>query len=64
MENIEDNRLPKEKLSEGLETAKPFRNFRFILDQNDEYLQRWYQFKSSKQKELVKNQLSELKISD
>lgn len=64
VEIVDDDEVLREKLSQALERAKPFRNFRFILDHHDEYLQKWYQFKSSKQREFVKNQLSELNLSD
>lgn len=64
VESLGDNHVLKEKLFEVLERAKPFRNFRSILDEDNDSLQNWYHFKSSKEREFVKNQLSGLKMSD
>ncbi|KQT16921.1 hypothetical protein ASG31_11155 [Chryseobacterium sp. Leaf404] len=61
-ENISGNKVLKAKLPDALENSKPFKNFRNILDRNDEYLQEWYIFRSLKQREFVKKQLTELKI--
>lgn len=61
-ENIEDNAILKAKLNDALEKAKPFKNFRFILDHHDKYLQEWYKFKTLNQREFIENQLIKLKI--
>lgn len=60
--NIVDDYIFKTKLSDALEKSKPFRNFRTILDTNNEYLQKWYRFKTLMQKEYIKDQLIDLGI--
>ncbi|HED08134.1 MAG TPA: hypothetical protein ENI57_08470 [Ignavibacteria bacterium] len=49
----------KMKLELGLRLSKPFRNFKDIIDDEGEYRQKWFDFKSEKYIEFVKEQLSD-----
>ena len=48
----------KKKLELGLRLSKPFRNFKDIIDDEGENRQKWFEFKSEKYIEFVKEQLS------
>ncbi|OGU81898.1 MAG: hypothetical protein A2W11_09140 [Ignavibacteria bacterium RBG_16_35_7] len=56
IETIEDEELRK-KLELGLSLSKPFRNFKDIIDDENEYRIKWFSFKSAKYIESVKEQL-------
>ena len=58
-ENIEDMEL-KKKLELGLRLLKPFRNFKDIIDDENEYRDKWFEFKNDKYIEFVKDHLSYL----
>lgn len=53
---VEDEELRK-KLELGLSLSKPFRNFKDIIDGENEYRKNWFAFKSAKYIEYVKEQL-------
>jgi len=55
-ENL-DNPLLKEELINALEKAKPFRNFKCLIDNSGLYRQKWFDFESQKMIEWVKQQL-------
>ena len=56
VETVEDEELRK-KLELGLSLSKPFRNFKDIIDDENEYRMKWFSFKSAKYIESVKEQL-------
>lgn len=56
VETIKDDEL-RNKLELGLSLSKPFRNFKDIIDDEDEYRKRWFEFKNEKNIEFVKEQL-------
>ena len=56
IETVEDKRL-KEKLELGLSLSKPFRNFKDIIDDENEYRKRWFAFKDARNIEFVKKQI-------
>ena len=56
VETVEDEELRK-KLELGLSLSKPFRNFKDIIDDENEYRMKWFAFKSTKYIEFVKEQL-------
>ena len=56
-ESIVDDELRK-KLELGLRLSKPFRNFKDIIDYEDEYRDKWFEFKSAKYVEFVNEHLS------
>ena len=49
--------LLKEKLINVLNKSKPFKNFKFQIDNSDEYRQKWFDFKNRSYVEYVKLQL-------
>jgi hypothetical protein len=53
---VDDEELRK-KLEIGLSLSKPFRNFKDIIDDENEYRKNWFAFKSTKYIEFVKEQL-------
>jgi len=55
-ENL-DNPLLKEELINALEKSKPFRNFKWLIDNSGLYRQKWFDFESQKMIEWVKQQL-------
>jgi len=56
IEIVKDKEL-KMKLELGLSLSKPFRNFKDIIDAAGEYREKWFEFKSKKYFEHVKEQL-------
>ena len=56
VETIDDNEI-KSKLELGLSLSKPFRNFKDILENYNEYRVKWFSFKETKYIEYVKEQL-------
>jgi len=56
IETVEDKRL-KEKLELGLSLSKPFRNFKDIIDDENEYRKRWFEFRDARNIEFVKEQI-------
>lgn len=57
--SVEDKRL-KDKLELGLKLSKPFRNFKDIIDDENEYRDKWFEYKSKKYVEFVKENLAYL----
>lgn len=49
----------REKLIQGLNRPKPFRNFKFIIDNSGPYREKWFKFKDKKLIDWVENQLRE-----
>ncbi|HET56593.1 MAG TPA: hypothetical protein ENN33_15465 [Ignavibacteria bacterium] len=56
VETVEDEKL-REKLELGLSLSKPFRNFKDIIDDENEYRKRWFTFKDERYIEFVKEQI-------
>jgi hypothetical protein len=54
-----DNEGLTEKLIQALNGPKPFRNFKFIIDNSGPYRDRWFKFKDKKLSDWVENQLDE-----
>ncbi len=53
---VKDEKL-RGKLELGLSLSKPFRNFKDIIDDDVEYREKWFAFKSAKYIDNVKEQL-------
>jgi hypothetical protein len=53
---VDDEEL-RNKLELGLSISKPFRNFKDIIDDENEYRKNWFAFRSAKYIEFVKEQL-------
>jgi len=56
VKTVDDEELRK-KLELGLSLSKPFRNFKDIIDDENEYRKNWFAIKSAKYIEFVKEQL-------
>ncbi len=56
IDTVEDKQLA-DRLYNAINVSKPFHNFRYELDYSDEYLKKWYAFKSKEMIEWVKQQL-------
>ena len=56
IDTVEDKQLA-DRLYNAINRSKPFHNFRYELDYMDEYLKKWYAFKSLAMTEWVKEQL-------
>lgn len=55
-ENVEDKHL-QETLLEALNRSKPFRNFKWQIDNSGEYRQKWFDFKNQRLIDFVKFQI-------
>jgi hypothetical protein len=55
-ESIDDREKIKSKLIEALNKNKPFREFKFTLDNSDIFRMKWFEFKSNKLIQYVKEQ--------
>ncbi len=56
VETVEDKKL-REKLELGLSYSKPFRNFKNIIDNENEYRKRWFEFRDARNIEFLKEQI-------
>lgn len=54
-----NNPLLKEELIKALEKAKPFRNFKWLIDNSGLYRQKWFDFENQKMIDWVKQQLTD-----
>ncbi|MEO5570141.1 MAG: UPF0158 family protein [Bacteroidia bacterium] len=61
-EQLSDERL-QNNLVRALNRPKPFHNFRFVLEEDNEVLQQWYKFRDAAYLEKAKEFLSENKIA-
>jgi len=57
VDTLADNNKLKNVLIQALEKQKPFREFKFAIDNSGEFRQKWFDFKSEKNQERVKNEL-------
>ena len=58
-ESVADARL-QEKLFHALNKSKPFRNFKWVIDNSGEYRQMWFDFKKARYIQAVKDQILRL----
>lgn len=58
--DLVDNSALREKLINSLNRSKPFRNFKWIIDNSGDYRQKWFEFKNQKYIEWVEKKISEL----
>ena len=58
--DLVDNSALREKLINSLYRSKPFRNFKWIIDNSGDYRQKWFEFKNQKYIEWVEKKISEL----
>ncbi len=56
-ENLDNNSL-QERLVNALNKSKPFRNFKWQIDNSGDYRQEWFNFKKSRYVDWVKGQIN------
>jgi cobalamin biosynthesis Mg chelatase CobN len=56
VETVQDTRL-RDKLELGLSLSKPFRNFKDIIDDENEYRKSWFEFRDARYIEFVIGQI-------
>ena len=56
IETVDDTGL-RDKIEQSLSRPKPFRNFKFEIDNSGQYRQKWFDFKKRQMIERVKGQL-------
>ena len=56
-EQVEDQNL-KDRLKYALNRPKPFQNFKYEIDYSGEYRQKWFDFKSERYIEWVRDQIN------
>lgn len=57
-ETLADSNKLKGKLINALNKRKPFREFKFVIDNSGEYRQQWFDFKACKMQEWVKREIA------
>ena len=62
-ESIDNSKL-REKLVNALNRSKPFRNFKWQIDNSGEFRQVWFDFKKKRYIEWVKDQLEQYNLVD
>jgi len=55
-ESLEDGKL-RDELIQALNKRKPFREFKFVIDNSGDFRQKWFDFKSTKLQERVEDEL-------
>lgn len=58
---VSDSRLQR-RLFEALKKNKPFREFKFVIDNSGDFRQQWFDFKNKWQQDFVAKQLKPLKL--
>lgn len=59
-EQLTENAALQNQLLKALNKRKPFREFKFVIDNEDEYREKWFAFKDNWQQEYVRKKLVEL----
>ncbi len=54
-----DNQQLQDRLFKALNKSKPFRNFKWEIDNSGEYRQKWFDYKNQKLIEFVKTQIEQ-----
>ena len=60
VDSLSDSDKIKNRLIAALNKRKPFREFKFVIDDSGEYRQIWFDFKSKKIQEWVKERFNEM----
>ena len=60
VETLSDSNELKDNLIDALNSNKPFRGFKFLIDNSGEYRQKWFDFKNMKLQEWVVKRFSEI----
>ena len=62
-DQVSDNNL-QSRLFDALRKNKPFRNFKFVIDNSGYFRQQWFDFKNKWQQDFVARQLNKLNSKD
>ena len=62
-EQVQNSQL-QDRLINSLNNSKPFRNFKWQIDNSGEYRQIWFDFKDKRYIEWVKDQLEQLNMTE
>lgn len=62
-DQISDPEL-KSRLFDALRKNKPFREFKFIIDNSGDFRQQWFDFKNKSQQDFVAKQINRMKPTD
>lgn len=60
-ENLTENKQLQSRLFDALNMKKSFREFRFVIDNSDDFRQQWFDFKNKRERDFVEHQLNRLK---
>ncbi len=63
-ENLNENKQLQGRLLYALNKRKPFREFKFIIDNSGDFRQQWFDFKNNWQQEFVEQELKRLYLTD
>lgn len=63
-EQLANNESLKNELMNALTKKKPFREFKFLIDNSREYRQQWFDFKNAMLKQWVRNKFNETTCED
>lgn len=62
-DQVSDNNL-QSRLFDALRKNKPFREFKFVIDNSGDFRQQWFDFKNKSQQDFVARQLNRLKPTE
>lgn len=62
-DQVSDNKL-QSRLFDALRKNRPFREFKYVIDNSGDFRQQWFDFKSKSQQDFVARQLNLLKPTD
>jgi hypothetical protein len=63
-EQLNDNEKLRNKLINALNKKKPFREFKFVIDNSGVYRQQWFDFKNAQLKQWVRDKFNEATYDD
>ena len=63
-ETLNENKQLQGRLLYALNNRKPFREFKFIIDNSGDFRQQWFDFKNKWQIDYVEQELKRLKLTD
>lgn len=61
---LDDSNSLKDKLIQALSKRKPFREFKFVIDNSDKYRQKWFDFKNQELQNWVSEKVNEINNED
>jgi len=61
VDSLSDSNKLKNRLINALNKKKPFREFKFVIDNSGEFRQKWFDFKNEKMQEWVTKRLNKTK---